>query len=129
VASAVVVLAGLGVTGACLAVIADPRGAADSSIAKATGVSGGPATTSLTWLPAAAAVAGALLAVCGILSIVASRRWPTRTKYDAGGRPSRGLPGKAKDSANGEAADGAGAAPVDEIDGWDRLTRGEDPTT
>lgn len=129
VASAVVVLAGLGVTAACVAVIADPRGAADSSIAKATGVSGGPATTSLTWLPAAAAVAGALLALCGILAIVASRRWPTRTKYDAGNRPPRGSRGTAGDNAGGEAADSAGAAPVDEIDGWDRLTRGEDPTT
>ena len=45
VASVVVVLAGLGVAAACLAVISDPRGAADSSIAKATGVAGGPATT------------------------------------------------------------------------------------
>ncbi|MEA5454327.1 Trp biosynthesis-associated membrane protein [Sinomonas sp. JGH33] len=129
VASVVVVLAGLGVAAACLAVIADPRGAADSSIAKATGASGGPATTALTWYPAAAAVAGLLLALCGVLALLASRRWPTRTKYDAG-RPgaSRGRAGAADDGARTGDRAGEPAGRVDDIDGWDQLTRGEDPT-
>lgn len=126
VASAVVVLAGVGVAASCIAVIADPRAAADSSIAKATGVSGGPATTVLTWFPAAAAVAGTLLALCGILSIVAARRWPTRTKYDAGAAPHRRGSGPRGEAAE---AEGGPGTRVDEIDGWDRLTRGEDPTS
>lgn len=128
VASAVVVLAGLGIASACIAVVADPRAAADSSIAKATGVSGGAATTALTWFPIAAAVAGGLLALCGILALVASSRWPTRTKYDGGrGAPSgTGAGGSEEPGAGGDA--GAPAAPVDEIEGWDRLSRGDDPT-
>ncbi|MDQ4500925.1 Trp biosynthesis-associated membrane protein [Sinomonas sp. ASV322] len=129
VASVVVVLAGLGVAAACLAVIADPRGAADSSIATATGASGAPATTALTWFPAAAAVAGLLLALCGLLALLASRRWPTRTKYDAGRR--RDPNAQTAGSADGERAGDQTNAPagrVDDIDGWDRLTRGEDPT-
>lgn len=126
VASTVVVLAGFGVAASCIAVIVDPRAAADSSIAKATGVAGGPATTVLTWFPVAAAVAGTLLALCGILAMVASRRWPTRTKYDAGSASRR----RGSDASGKAPEDGGEArgAQVDEIDGWDRLTRGEDPT-
>ncbi|WP_422936452.1 Trp biosynthesis-associated membrane protein [Sinomonas sp. P47F7] len=124
VASVVVVLAGFGIASACIAVLADPRAAADSSIAKATGVSGGAATTALTWFPSAAAAAGVLLALCGVLALVASRRWPTRTKYDAGSRASRrGGAGSADSGADSESA-----ARVDQIDGWDQLTRGDDPT-
>lgn len=126
-ASAVVVLAGLGVAASCIAVITDPRSAADSSIAKATGVSGGAATTVFTWFPAAAAVAGTLLALCGILTMVASRRWPTRTRYDAGSAPRRHGSGSRGETPDPEG--GAGGAQVDQIDGWDRLTRGEDPTS
>ncbi|KHL05238.1 hypothetical protein LK10_01750 [Sinomonas humi] len=126
VASAVVVLAGFGVAASCIAVVLNPRAAADSSIAKATGVSGGPATTVLTWFPIAAAVAGALLALCGILAMVASRRWPTRTKYDAAAGGRRRATGS--DGETAEEGGDAQAAQVDEIDGWDRLTRGEDPT-
>jgi hypothetical protein len=57
-----------------------------------------------------AMVAGALLAVVAVALPVAGRYWKTRTKYDAnaGGRN------------DGE--------PVDEIDSWDSLSRGEDPT-
>jgi uncharacterized membrane protein (TIGR02234 family) len=129
VSSAVVVLAGFGVAAACFAVIADPRGAADSSIAKATGVSGGPASTTLTWFPAAAAAAGIVLALCGVLALVASRRWPTRTKYDAGQGASP-RPGRESKVAEGDGAEPASTSGrVDEIDGWDRLTKGEDPTT
>ena len=126
VASVVVVLAGFGIASACIAVLADPRAAADSSIAKATGVSGGAATTALTWFPSAAMAAGVLLALCGVLALVASRRWPTRTKYDAGSRASRRA-GGAGSAALGADAESA-AAPVDHIDGWDQLTRGDDPT-
>lgn len=127
-ASVVVVLAGFGVAAACLAVIADPRSAADSSIAKATGVSGGPATTVLTGYPAAAGVAGVLLALCGVLALVAARRWPTRTKYDAGSVRRREGASPIESAGEEGADDAAKTARVDEIDGWDRLTRGEDPT-
>jgi uncharacterized membrane protein (TIGR02234 family) len=119
VASAVVVLAGAGVAAACAAVLADPRGAAEGSIAQATGLAGSQASVALTPYPALAAAAGALLALSGILLLVAARRWPLRTRYDAG-RAS------AARGAAGTDADRAGA--VDGIDGWDSLSRGEDPT-
>lgn len=130
VASVVVVLAGAGVAAACAAVLADPRGAAEGAIAQATGLAGSEATAALTPYPALAAAAGAFLALSGVLLLVASRRWPLRTRYDAArpaAGPSRGHQGAADDDARTGPAAGATGA-VDGIDGWDRLSRGEDPT-
>jgi hypothetical protein len=66
---------------------------------------------SVTAFPVLAVVAGSLLALCGLLVIPAGRYWKTRTKCDA--------------AAQGAAAQ---SGPVDEIDSWDRLSRGDDPT-
>ncbi|GAB3286042.1 hypothetical protein GCM10027449_32240 [Sinomonas notoginsengisoli] len=139
VAAVVVVLAGVGVTAACAAVLADPRAAAEGSIAQATGLAGSDATTTLAPYPLLAAAAGVLLAVSGVLLLVASRFWPTRTRYDAAQRAGKApelstsrpfrtpqRPQGGPDTARGAARDDAGA--VDGIDGWDRLSRGEDPT-
>lgn len=139
VASVVVVLAGAGVAAACAAVLADPRAAAEGSIAQTTGLAGSNATAALTPYPSLAAAAGALLGVSGILLIVASRFWPTRTRYDAarparhGSAPSEGAGAGTPARSTGGPADAAhdsldddGA--VDGLDGWDRLSRGEDPT-
>lgn len=128
VAGAVVVLAGLGAAAACAAVLVDPRQAAESSIAQATGLAGTDAVVTLTPYPALAAAAGGLLAVSGVLLLVASRFWPLRTKYDAG----RPAPSAASPSVRGRDRGPAPSAEdgraVDGIDGWDRLSRGEDPT-
>ncbi|MEQ7738291.1 Trp biosynthesis-associated membrane protein, partial [Escherichia coli] len=92
-----------------------PLAAAQGSIAAATGVSGSDAQVAVTAFPTLAVVAGCLLALAGLLIIPAGRHWKARTKYDA--------PGAAG------TADGSGTAgPVDEIDSWDRLSRGDDPT-
>ncbi|MGO4643344.1 Trp biosynthesis-associated membrane protein, partial [Mesorhizobium sp. 2RAF45] len=93
-------------------VLADPLAAAQGSIAAATGVSGGSADVSVSAFPVLAVVAGSLLAVCGLLVVPAGRYWKSRTKYDA--------------AAAGPAREQTG--PVDEIDSWDRLSRGDDPT-
>ncbi|MGP0221502.1 MULTISPECIES: Trp biosynthesis-associated membrane protein [unclassified Paenarthrobacter] len=109
--AAIVVLSGAGIILAAVTVLADPLGAAQGSIAAATGVSGGQAEVAATAFPVLAIVAAALLAVCGLLLPIAGRYWKARTKYDASSR------GAAPTSE-----------PVDEIDSWDRLSRGEDPT-
>jgi hypothetical protein len=61
-------------------------------------------------------VAGALLGLSALLIIPAGRYWKSRTKYDT--------------AATGTQAAGsaAPAGPADEIDSWDRLSRGDDPT-
>lgn len=109
--AAIIVLASAGILIAAVTVLADPLGAAQGTIAATTGISGGQAAASSTAFPVLAVVAAALLALCGGLLPLAGRHWKARTKYDVGGR-----------------AVLAGSGPVDEIDSWDRLSRGEDPT-
>jgi uncharacterized membrane protein (TIGR02234 family) len=110
--TAIIVLAAAGIIAAAATVLADPLAAAQGSIAAATGVSGGSADVSVSAFPVLAVVAGCLLAACGLLVVPAGRYWKSRTKYDA--------------AAAGPAGQQTG--PVDEIDSWDRLSRGDDPT-
>ncbi|MBD1541496.1 Trp biosynthesis-associated membrane protein [Arthrobacter sp. IA7] len=112
VTTAIIVLAAVGIIAAAATVLADPLAAAQGSIAAATGVSGGSADVSVSAFPVLAVIAGSLLAAGGLLVVPAGRYWKSRTKYDA--------------AAAGPAADQSG--PVDEIDSWDRLSRGDDPT-
>jgi len=112
VITAIIVLASAGVVTAAATVLADPLAAAQGTIAGATGISGSQAHVELTPFPLLAVVAGCLLALAALLILPASRYWKTRTKYDA----------------PGAAGTMAAAGPVDEIDSWDRLSRGEDPT-
>ncbi|MFJ5859868.1 Trp biosynthesis-associated membrane protein [Pseudarthrobacter sp. NPDC092439] len=112
VITVIIVLAAAGIVAAAATVLADPLAAAQGSIAAATGVSGGQARVEATAFPFIAVGCGGLLALAGLLVVPAGRYWKARTKYDVAGR--------------GPAA--ATAGPVDEIDSWDRLSRGDDPT-
>lgn len=109
--AAIIALSAAGIILAAATVLTDPLGAAQGSIAAATGISGGQAAVATTVFPVLAVVAGALLAVCAVILPLAGRYWKTRTKYDTAAR-----------------AKERGAGPVDEIDSWDSLSRGEDPT-
>lgn len=106
-----IALSAAGIILAAITVMMDPLGAAQGAIAAATGVSGGQADAAVTVFPVFAIVAGSLLAICAIALPLAGRYWTSRTKYDAGARGKKN-----------------GGEPVDEIDSWDSLSRGEDPT-
>lgn len=110
--TAIIVLASSGIIAAAVTVLADPLSAAQGSIAAATGISGSSVQVTVTVFPALAVVAGSLLALSALLIIPAGRHWKTRTKYDTAAAGSAPAP----------------AGPVDEIDSWDRLSRGDDPT-
>lgn len=110
--TAIIVLASAGIVAAAATVLANPLAAAQGAIAAATGITGSQAEVAVTAFPVLAVVAGCLLALAALLIVPAGRHWKTRTKYDA--------------PASGSAAPPAG--PVDEIDSWDRLSRGDDPT-
>jgi uncharacterized membrane protein (TIGR02234 family) len=116
VITVIVVLAAAGIIAAAATVLADPLAAAQGSIAAATGVSGSSAGAAVTAFPVIAVVVGILLALGALLIIPAGRYWKSRTKYD----------GAAYGATAGSSATAAG--PVDEIDSWDRLSRGDDPT-
>ncbi len=109
--TAIIVLASAGIVAAAATVLANPLAAAQGAIAAATGITGSQAQVAVTAFPVLAVVVGCLLALAALLIIPAGRHWKTRTKYDA---PAAGSP--------------AAAGPVDEIDSWDRLSRGDDPT-
>jgi uncharacterized membrane protein (TIGR02234 family) len=106
-----ILLASAGIIVAATTVLADPLGAAQGSIAASTGISGGDAAATATLFPVLAVVAASLLGLCALALPAAGRHWKARTKYDRASQGAR-----------------SGSGPVDEIDSWDSLSRGEDPT-
>ena len=122
VITGIIVLAAAGIIAAAATVLANPLAAAQGSIAAATGVSGSTADVSVTAFPVLAVAAGSLLAVGGLLVVPAGRFWKTRTKYDTAAQAAT------DHGASAHGSPGAQTGPVDEIDSWDRLSRGDDPT-
>lgn len=117
VISVVLLVAGIGVTYASAAVISDPAQGAAGAVGKAVGVSGSAgAEVTLTAMPYLAAAAGVLIALAGVWLAVASRTWPVSRRYAA--QPATGAAEKTESTQ----------PPIDDIDSWDRLTKGEDPT-
>ncbi|NKX56023.1 Trp biosynthesis-associated membrane protein [Arthrobacter mobilis] len=121
VTAVLLALAGLGIAWTSAGMLADPAAAASAAVGKATGMTGGDAAIELTVFPSLAAVAGVLMMLCGAWILAAGRYWPAARKYGASPRAGTG-PRK----ADGSPADRTG--PVDEIDSWDQLSRGKDPT-
>ena len=112
----VVVLAAITMGWTTINVAINPASAVAQKIAETTGTTGleqiGPTieVSMLPWLT----VVGALIGlVGGIIALTVGRRWPVgkTKKYDVGAQQRRDKDG-----------------PLDEIDTWDELSRGEDPT-
>ena len=116
VAAALLALSGAGIAIACAAVLADPYAAASSSIGEATGQVGQDAAVGATAFPALGLACGVLMAAAAVWLIVAGRHWRTSRKYSAAAGPRK---------ADGSPSD---RGTVDEIDSWDQLSRGTDPT-
>nr|WP_231709426.1 Trp biosynthesis-associated membrane protein [Arthrobacter sp. zg-Y895] len=130
----IIVVSGVGVAAASSRIIADPLQGAAGAIGKAIGVSSAEGTqVELTPMPYAALVIGILIALAGIWLALAGRHWTTSRRYAPTAEPD-GAATDADAAGTGTSPDArnqkdAGAGPpVDEIDSWDRLTRGEDPT-
>jgi uncharacterized membrane protein (TIGR02234 family) len=121
VTAVLLALAGAGIAWNCLRILAEPASAASAAIGKATGMIGGDSSVALTPWPALAAAAGALMLLCAVWIVAAGRHWTAARRYGAATRG--GIQGR---KADGSPADRSG--PVDEIDSWDQLTRGNDPT-
>lgn len=112
VVAVVVLLAGLGALAASVAVLTDPAGAARTVVGEATGMINAGGDFAVTVWPWLAAAAAALVALCGAWTLVAGRSWTAARRYERSGT---------EESA---AAAGRGG----EIDSWDALTEGRDPT-
>ena len=105
-------LSAAGITAVVLGVLADPVTAAMTEVGAATGIEGQGSDATTTVFPVLAIVAALVLALVSLLVLFVGRRWNVRSKYDVV-QPSQ--------------AGGTGE-PVDGIDSWDQLSRGEDPT-
>ncbi|GAB3554781.1 hypothetical protein GCM10027404_29650 [Arthrobacter tumbae] len=114
----ILTVAGVGIALSSLAVATDPMTAAEPAIGEALGVtSQDGASVTATAMPWLAAVAGLMLLLCAVWLLIAGSGWRTARRYENRQEPSpsRNAPAKADTNA-------------DEIDNWDSLSRGEDPT-
>ena len=147
VTAVILVISGVGVAAASYRIISDPLQGAAGAIGKAIGVTSAEGTVvELTAVPYVALVVGILMGLSGVWLALAGRHWTTSRRYAAAPAPAATAAGAtaagdagstapgSRDTSAGAAGpleDGSaedGAEPMDEIDGWDRLTRGEDPT-
>ncbi|QCU79405.1 hypothetical protein E7744_08140 [Citricoccus sp. SGAir0253] len=122
VTALLLVLAGGATVAAALAAVLDPAGAAATQVSAATGTTAAAGAYAVTAWPWVTLAAGAGLALCGLAVLALGRGWRSSRRHDAASRPAAGA------TAAGAAGAGTGAGTVDEIDAWDELTRGEDPT-
>ena len=128
VAGLLLVAAGAGIASATVRVLSDPRAATEEVLRQATGRTGDvAASASVTGVwPWLALVAGLLVALSGVTTIVRGRSWSGLSdRYDAPGASA------AAARADVDAAEPDRAARLDEAEAdhaWEALSRGEDPT-
>ena len=113
----ILLLAGCGIAGAGISVLSDPVFAAATKVGEATGLNTSGGDYDLTPWPWFSVLAGAILAASALLLGITGRNWAGSGKYAR----------DAEATAPGTAAAGP-AGPIDEISGWDSLSRGDDPT-
>lgn len=104
---------GIGLAVAAYGVQANPQAAVASQVSVATGTTAAANLYELTAMPLLGLVSGILIACCGLWAFVASGQWKNGRKYDRSAlhedRPTK-------------------EENPDEIDTWDSLTAGDDPT-
>ena len=115
--AAIMLLAGGGIVASAIAVLANPVAAAATKVGEATGLNTAGGDYQVSFWPYAAALAGVVLVLNALVLAIAGHTWAGSKKY-------------ARDNAAAaRRADQANSTgPIDEIDGWDSLSRGDDPT-
>ncbi|MBG6085731.1 Trp biosynthesis-associated membrane protein [Zhihengliuella flava] len=117
---ALILLAGVGIAGASWGVMASPESAAATLVGEAAGTAQIDADYVVAVWPWVAMAAGVWVALAGLAVLVASRRWRVSRRYTTASATAG--------SASAEPSSEATEQPLDEIDGWDQLSRGDDPT-
>lgn len=113
----ILLLAGGGIAGSGIVVLSDPVAAAATKVGEATGLNASDGVYHVGIWPWFAILAGLLLVAAALLLAITGRHWKSSRKY-------------ARDAAAGAPASGGQASEgrIDEITGWDSLSRGDDPT-
>lgn len=121
-------LAGLLGAGAAAAAALDPLRTAAAAVSDATGTTAAAQSYTVTAWPWVAVVGGVLAALCGVAAALSGRGWSTARRYEkaaaAGGTGSGPEAPRAGASRRSEAE----RRRVDQMDAWDELSRGNDPT-
>ena len=104
---------GLGLAVAAFGVNADPQAASMAQVSAMTGTNAPANSYAVTAMPLLATVCGVLVALAGVWAFAATSHWKTGRKYDR---------------SAARAARVASAEETDEIDAWDSLSEGKDPT-
>lgn len=113
--AAILLIAGGGILLTSIRIALDPAAAAAPAIGEAIGITGGAgASATATALPWLAAGSGLLLAAAAVWVALVGRHWERARRYERTTGPA-----PAARAASSHATD---------IDSWDRLTHGEDPT-
>lgn len=113
IVSALMVLVGLGIAISALGVYSNPQTAAATEVSAATGTTAAANSYVVTMMPWLAVAGGLLVAACGVWAFFASSHWAVGRKYD-------------RSAARAQRV--STADEVDDIDAWDSLSEGHDPT-
>ena len=111
--------AGLGSLIAVIGAIADPVGVSEGVVGEMTGVVGTGAEHELTVGPWLCAAASVLVILGGVWALISSRTWarPAASRFERGTAQRRAAGDDDRESER-----------RDDIDSWDALTEGRDPT-
>lgn len=131
-----VLLSGLGIATSALTALSNPEAASVSKVGAAAGTMRIQGDYVVTFWPWLTVVIGAWIMAAAIWLALAGRRWQASRKYTPAAAAAASAPTGPADSAStppagedaGERAGTPESAALDEIDGWDSLSRGEDPT-
>lgn len=137
IAAVLLVLAGVtaGLTSVNAAL--DPAAAAQAQVSQASGTTADAASYAVTVWPWLTLIGGVLLLLCGVAVLVLGRGWTTSRRHEsavgAAGTTAGTLAGTTAGTAAGPGPhlaerDGERDEELDEIDAWDELSRGQDPT-
>lgn len=113
IVSALMVLVGLGIAVSAVGVYRNPQAAAATEVSAATGTTAAANSYLVTMMPWLAVAGGLLVVACGVWAFFASSHWAVGRKYDRVAARAQRI------SATDE---------VDDIDAWDSLSEGQDPT-
>ena len=140
VSAVLMVLAGLMAGFSAVNAALDPASAAQAQVSAASGTTADAGSYAVTVWPWLTLVGGVLLLLCGLAVLVMGRGWVTSRRHESpvaaaatasGTTATTGAgaaAGTASGSAAGTAAGTGSGAELDEIDAWDELSRGQDPT-
>lgn len=113
VVSALMVLVGLGIAVSAVGVYRNPQAAAATDVSAATGTTAAANSYLVTIMPWLAVVGGLLVIACGVWAFFASSYWAVGRKYDRAAARAQRI---------------STVDEVDDIDAWDSLSEGQDPT-